>query len=112
MDTHVSSVAVADVNHDGHQDIIVGNDYTFFNHLLIGDSTGNFTAEELPGEFSTFNIAVADVNGDSFFDIILGNGYAYGIKALINTDNGTFTVVEYLPGDDNTPSIIAVFPQD
>lgn len=68
------SVGIADMNNDGHLDIITGNindanviyfgnkDFTFKETLLFGSK-----------EIDTYSIALADFNKDGFIDIVTGN---------------------------------------
>jgi hypothetical protein len=65
------SVAVADFNKDGHQDLV------FAVHLsglfvFLGDGKGNFTevSDGLPRDFPTRRVAVADIDGDGYRDIV------------------------------------------
>jgi len=102
------SIATADVNDDGFDDIIVGNSGTVTqgfpileaNQLLINNGNGTFTNETLPGGIlNTLSIATADVNNDGFEDIIVGNSFFQANQLLINSANGMFTPSD-LPGGD------------
>jgi len=74
----VSSVAIADVNHDGKLDIVGGVDFIFPQaaHLfvLLGNGDGSFGPATMygTGDFhaATQSMAVGDVNGDGNLDIV------------------------------------------
>ena len=111
-------VAVADFNHDGHQDLALGM------HLrgllvLIGNGAGGFTlwskglplgptgqTDDGPGGFSTRAVVAADWNSDGWPDLVaLGEGPgmagraaeggvvsgSYGLRVFLNHGDGTWT---------------------
>ena len=91
------SIATADVDNDGFDDIIIGNGFGEANQLLINNGNNTFTVSDLPGgTFSTESIATADVDDDGDVDLIFGNAFQVN-QVLINNGNNTFTV-ETLPG--------------
>ncbi len=90
-----ASVAVQDLNGDGHPDLAF---LTSFNHapvvnILLNNGDGSFTSGRtyngdgmsgsIPGLFA------ADLNGDQKADLAIGNG-AGGISVLLGNGNGTF----------------------
>jgi hypothetical protein len=81
-----TSVAIADVNGDGHLDLVVANDCQTFNQLsqcnslggvsvLLGNGDGTFQPAVLydSGGFDATSVAVVDVNGDGHPDLIVAN---------------------------------------
>jgi hypothetical protein len=69
--------AAADVNHDGHLDLVMpcGQGYTA---TLLGNGDGTFQAPMLsPFPGTTANFVLADFNGDGLPDIV----YAYSVSA-------------------------------
>lgn len=61
---------VADVNNDGHPDIIVGNSGSF-NVVLTNNGSGGFTQSASFGSTGDVRgIAAADVNGDGYVDVV------------------------------------------
>ena len=80
------SVAVADLNGDGHPDLVVANCQTLFNQsicddsftsgsvsVLLGNGDGTFQAAvsySLGGNGAT-SVAVADLNGDGHPDLVV-----------------------------------------
>jgi hypothetical protein len=71
----VIALAVGDINHDGNEDIMVGQYSTSSTiYTLVGDGHGNFTvknAEKLNYTRPQLNaLALADINGDGSLDLI------------------------------------------
>jgi hypothetical protein len=73
---HTHGLVIADVNGDGHQDIVTANNSDGDVSLLLGDSTGNFTRaakSPFPCGKSPYPIAAADLNADACADILVPN---------------------------------------
>ena len=104
------SIATADVNNDGFDDVIFGNSGGQVNQLLINNGNNTFTASDLGGASFTRSIATADVNNDGFDDVIVGN-IQQANQVLINNGNNTFTVLD-LPGGDLFTTSIATADVD
>ena len=66
------SVAAADFNKDGHQDLAFGVHLNGV-YVLLGDSKGKFTSvdEGLPRNYPTRKVATADVDKDGFTDLLV-----------------------------------------
>jgi hypothetical protein len=66
------AVAVADVNRDGHLDLIVANESSNTVSVALGNGNGTFQAAK---NFTTgtgpYAVAVADVNGDGNPDLVV-----------------------------------------
>jgi len=89
-----SSVAVADLNGDGHPDVVVANaisDGTVSVLLNNGDGTfpprTNYGAGALPA-----SVAVGDVNGDGAPDLALANNRDGTVSVLLGNGDGTFRI--------------------
>ncbi len=107
----VNSVAVADVNGDGHLDVVSGNrggshppDYGFNISVLLGNGDGTLRhAAVHPSGVGqdTTSIALADVNHDGKPDLVLVNGFDQDGWALLGQGDGTFTIHQHLllPGE-------------
>ena len=84
-------IAVADVNKDGHLDVVMTTGTTGawaeFNFTLLGDGTGNFTVVPFFGQLYYGPATVADVNGDTIPDLIIANGP----NIFLGKGDGTFS---------------------
>ena len=98
------SVAVADVNGDGHPDIVTANYEDNTVSVLLGNGKGNFAPEPYSfaggtaGTFAVGNnpqsVAVADVNGDGRPDIVTAN-YDDTVSVLLGDGHGNFAPTPY-----------------
>ena len=86
-------VYAADVNLDGHTDILEANISAHTITVLLGNGDGTFQA---PASYATGSatssprgIAVADFNGDGIPDLAVANGDTTA-SLLLNNGNGTF----------------------
>jgi len=91
-----TSVAIADVNGDGHQDLIVATTDLNGNSggpgqvgVLIGNGDGTFQAAEAfpSGGQSPIAIAIADVNGDDKPDVMVVNHCGNAACSSLNQGN-------------------------
>jgi hypothetical protein len=71
-----ASVSVADLNGDGHLDLVLakGRHWPLHNRVLLNDGTGRFAARNLDEAADrTYSAAVADVDGDGKLDMVVSN---------------------------------------
>jgi hypothetical protein len=83
------SAALADVDRDGHLDIVVSNDSPDRKLVYRNDGTGHFTEFGTFGDarWSTRYITLADLDGDGYPDIVVANRGDY--PDLVNGRPGT-----------------------
>jgi hypothetical protein len=107
LSTEGPALAVADINHDGLQDIFVGSSKTFHDAILIQQPGGRFKKTEQPGMladsmYEDVDAIWTDVNNDGHIDLVVasgGNEY-YGddehLLPRVYLNNGTagFTKLE------------------
>jgi hypothetical protein len=92
------SVAIGDVNRDGHPDLAVA-DNGFVNGfqnvqddigILLGNGDGTFQAPRLfPAGTGPTEVALADLNGDGKLDVVNEAG-GFGIWSELGNGDGTF----------------------
>ena len=108
------SIALADINGDGHLDILVANQCSSANNcisgsvsVLLGNGDGTFQAADSydTSGNSTYSIAVSDVNGDGKPDVVVANVCtpnncnSGSVSVLMGNGDGTFlTAVPYNSG--------------
>jgi hypothetical protein len=104
---HANSLAVADVNGDGHADVVVANRCNSKScsgvvSVLLGSGDGTLqTAQNFASAGNTaWSVAVADVNGDGMPDLLVANCCAssqnpvnYTVGVLLNSLAKTTTAV-------------------
>jgi uncharacterized membrane protein len=87
---NAQSVAVGDVNRDGHLDILVANEIDSVAELL-GNGDGTFQSAvtvEVPGAHRV--VVIADVNNDHNPDLVVPNYTANSVEVLLGNGDGTF----------------------
>ncbi len=107
------TAAVADVNHDGHPDLVVANATSLSVGVLLGNGDGTFQAAVAYGSGGvdfTSSVAVADVNGDGNPDLVAVNEDSTtqnsSVAVLLGNFDGTFqTAVPYGSGGTGADSV-------
>lgn len=89
--THPTSVSVADINTDGHDDLIVTNRDSKSVQVLLGDGTGDFkSGSTVPVSGGPRWSAVGDLNKDGALDIVTANWMSNTVSVLTGKGDGTF----------------------
>jgi gliding motility-associated-like protein len=106
------SLAVADVNGDGHPDVLTANTLTNTVGVLLGTGTGTFANPMAYSTGATSNpncLTVADVNGDGYPDVLTANTGSNTVGVLLGTSAGGFgAVATYATGPAYQPVSLAV----
>jgi hypothetical protein len=93
-------IAIADVNHDGKPDIIVGNSGDSTVSILLNDGHRHFTpapGSPFPCGKNPNDIAVADMNGDGNPDLVIANTGTPYITILLGDGKGGFKPSPHSP---------------
>lgn len=103
------TAALADLDGDGHPDLVVSNDRPDRKLIYINDGKGHFRAAGTFGqpEWSTRYVTVADLNGDKRPDIVVANrsGNPQNPRpsfVCLNNGKGAFPLCSPLPTQSAT----------
>ena len=101
--TYPYSLTAADVNGDGHVDLISANDYNTLS-VYTNSGSGDFVpASRLIVGFLPFSVVAADVNGDGQLALICANYGDNSLTVLTNGGAGNFGVSATLPSVGGNP---------
>jgi Bacterial Ig-like domain (group 3)/FG-GAP-like repeat len=92
------SLVVADLNGDGHPDVVVANNWSNSVSVLMGNGDGTFRTPVVysSGGLYPDSIAIGDVNGDGKPDLVVANfdqnsnDANGGVSVLLGNGDGTF----------------------
>jgi hypothetical protein len=105
------NLVAADINGDGHLDIVTANSGSNSIGLLLGNGTGTFpTVINYPagGYGQPWDVTVADVNGDGRPDLLATNSATSQLAVLLNTAAGMQAAATYSTGIGTYPTGLAV----
>ena len=79
ISTEGPALAVADINHDGLQDVFIGSSKTFHDAIYLQQANGKFIRTEQPAMYvdsmyEDVDAAWADVNNDGNVDLVVASG--------------------------------------
>ncbi|MFQ5654462.1 MAG: FG-GAP-like repeat-containing protein [Planctomycetota bacterium] len=87
----------AEVNGDGHLDLITGHGNDQLS-LLLGDGSGGFGLwQPIPTTINAFSMASGDINGDGFTDLLVTNVVSTEVNLLLNDGSGAFPTALSIP---------------
>jgi hypothetical protein len=109
--------AVADINGDGHPDVVMTNTAGATVSVLLGNGDGTFQpALTINGGAATNSVAIGDFNSDGHADVVVshtGGPLSDSITVLIGHGDGTFEpAVQYASGIATSQVIIGDFDGD
>ncbi len=80
-----AAIVVADVNGDGHLDLVTANAGNNDVSALLGDGLGHFAIPlSLGADYSAYALAVADFNGDGRPDLVVSNPFDNRVTVMTN----------------------------
>src|SRR5580765_3041087 len=108
------SLAIGDVNGDGHLDLVTGNHLRLSVTVLLNTDDGTFAKRRQyrVGRFPS-SVAIGDLNGDKAPDLVVADNRDTKLSVLLNTGDGTFGERrDYATGGDPLSVVIADFDGD
>jgi hypothetical protein len=108
------SLAIGDVNGDGHLDLVTGNHLRLSVSVLLNAGDGTFPnrRQYRVGRFPS-SVAIGDLNGDKAPDLVVADNRDSKLSVLLNARDGTFGERrDYASGDDPLSIVIGDFDGD
>jgi len=82
---------VADINHDGHLDIVVVDWVSNMLDVLLGQAGGGWEAvTRFPTAAAPYTLELVDVNGDTHLDAVTGNRSGASVSVFLGDGSGGF----------------------
>ena len=88
---NVMSVAIGDLNGDGHNDIAAGDGGNGVE-ILLNDGTGQFVHGETLPIGAPFHVKLADLNSDGKLDLYVANEWGQHLYTALGKGDGRFQV--------------------
>ena len=112
LNSHPSSLALADFNHDHHLDIVVSNNGSGTMGIFFGHGDGTFEAQRIypldPHSHPEY-ITVADMNNDNKLDVIIVDSINDAVHIVRGDGNGSFaTLTTYDAISESSPVSVGV----
>jgi len=90
---------IADFNHDGKADLVVGNFGDGTISILLGNGDATFgPSQQIASGSSTVGVAALDIDGDGDFDVAAANPFTNNVSIAINDGNGVFGRASHFEG--------------
>jgi hypothetical protein len=83
-----NSVAIGDINGDGHADIVICDNGSGLVGLLLGNGNGTLQSVISYPAPSAMSVVISDVNGDNHPDLVTGQYGNGAINVLLNDGKG------------------------
>lgn len=108
-----TGVALGDVNHDGHLDVVTANYHGDSVSVLLGGGDGTLgPPAERPTESGaeTSNLALGDLNGDGYLDVIASNPHTGSASLFLSGPGGVLSAATRIPivGGQASPFSVAM----
>jgi FG-GAP-like repeat len=98
--TNPVSIATADLNGDGHLDLLTTNYISDNVSVLFGNGHGGFTAQTpVPVSNGPRELKVGDLDGDGDIDFLATNYSGNNVTIARNNGNGTFATTSVAVGN-------------
>ncbi len=103
VDASPHCVRAADLNNDGHIDLVSANRGQGNVMVFFGNGDGTFqSGVAYPAGARARDLAIADYDGDNWLDLAVANEASDSISVLLNNGDGTFPItVNYLASHDD-----------
>ncbi len=108
---YASSLAIADLNHDGYPDVMLAN--TRGAEVLLGDGSGGFGAPAIVSNGGVTALATGDFNGDGNADLAVIQSASAALSVLLGDGAGGFMLAQQVsPGGQPRSVRVGDFDQD
>ena len=104
-----SAVASADLDGDGHADLVTPDGFIGQVSVLLGNGDGTFRDfVDYPAGTAPAALAITDLDGDGKLDLIVGDASSAALLQLRGNGDGTFLPAEVLVTLSAAPSAITI----
>ncbi len=106
-------ITTADMNADGHEDVLSANSVDDNGAILLGTGSGTLgNPTTVPSDPFPLSTDVADVDGDGDLDWTISS-YFGNLSLYVNNGNGTFTLDQvFTPSDSSSCAVMFDFDND